>query len=42
MQPTITTKRLRLRQFALSDAAAVTRYAGDREVAATTARIPHP
>jgi RimJ/RimL family protein N-acetyltransferase len=42
MQPTLSTARLRLRPFVVADAAAVTRYAGAREVAATTAHIPHP
>ena len=42
MQPTLSTARLRLRPFVLADAAAVTRYAGARDVAATTAHIPHP
>jgi RimJ/RimL family protein N-acetyltransferase len=42
MQPTLTTARLRLRPFMGNDAAAVTHYAGARDVAATTANIPHP
>jgi RimJ/RimL family protein N-acetyltransferase len=41
-QPTLTTERLVLRPLRLEDAAEVQRLAGDREVAATTLRIPHP
>lgn len=40
--PTLPTARLLLRPFALADAPEVRRLAGDREVAATTLRIPHP
>jgi cyanase len=41
-QPRLTTARLVLRPFTLSDAADVQRLAGDRSVADTTLRIPHP
>jgi RimJ/RimL family protein N-acetyltransferase len=40
--PTLTTARLVLRRFLLSDATTVQRLAGDREVADTTLAIPHP
>lgn len=40
--PTLTTARLVLRPFAASDAAAVHAHLQDREVASTTAMIPHP
>lgn len=41
-QPTINTARLLLRPYTLADAPAVHRIVSDREVAATTLRIPHP
>lgn len=40
--PTLTTARLVLRPFAPSDAPQVQCLAGDREVASTTSRVPHP
>lgn len=40
--PTLETERLRLRPFAMSDAAAVHAYVSEWEVASTTAAIPHP
>ncbi len=40
--PTLTTSRLVLRPFLLSDAATVQRLAGERAVADTTLTIPHP
>lgn len=40
--PLIETPRLLLRAYAGTDAAAVQRLAGAREVADTTARLPHP
>lgn len=40
--PTLTSRRLLLRQMEMSDALEVQRLAGDRAVAATTSLIPHP
>lgn len=40
--PRLTTSRLVLRQFALTDVADIKLYAGDKSVAATTLNIPHP
>lgn len=40
--PTLTTDRLVLRPFTPDDAPAVHAHLADHEVAATTARIPHP
>lgn len=42
MPPTLHTERLHLDPFTLGDAEAVHLYAGDPEVARTTANIPHP
>jgi len=41
-QPTLRTARLALRPFELTDAAAVQRLAGEREIADTTLTVPHP
>jgi RimJ/RimL family protein N-acetyltransferase len=40
--PLLTTPKLTMRPFVLDDAEAVQRLAGDRNVALTTASIPHP
>ena len=42
MQPSLTTDRLRLRPYEMSDAPEIRRLAGDRRVAQPTAAIPHP
>jgi ribosomal-protein-alanine N-acetyltransferase len=41
-QPVLTTARLRLRAFHLSDADAVTALASDRDIALNTLNVPHP
>lgn len=41
-QPTLITKRLRLRPFHMRDASCVKSLAGSREIADTTLTIPHP
>jgi len=41
-RPTLRTKRLVLRPYVMADAPAVQRFAGAREIAATTETIPHP
>jgi ribosomal-protein-alanine N-acetyltransferase len=41
-QPSLQTARLLLRPFCLQDVEDLVRLAGDRHVAATTLRIPHP
>jgi [ribosomal protein S5]-alanine N-acetyltransferase len=42
VQPTLRTKRLRLRPFDMSDALVVQLLAGDKDVAHNTRLIPHP
>ena len=42
VRPTLTTQRLVLRPYREEDAADVLRVAGDRAIADTTMRIPHP
>ncbi|QDT50466.1 Putative ribosomal N-acetyltransferase YdaF [Symmachiella dynata] len=41
-QPTLLTKRLTLRPYQLTDAPGMQQLAGERAIAATTLRIPHP
>jgi len=40
--PTLTTQRLKLRAFQMDDAPRVQEHVGEREIAKTTANIPHP
>lgn len=42
LQPTLLTKRLRLRPFNRADASTVRLLAGERAIAATTINVPHP
>lgn len=42
MQPTLTTKRLRLRPLQDADVSAIAHLAGDWAIASMTARIPYP
>jgi [ribosomal protein S5]-alanine N-acetyltransferase len=41
-QPILTTERLILRPFEMNDTPTVKHLTGDRAVAGTTERIPHP
>ena len=41
-RPTLKTKRLTLRPFAIEDASIVRKHAGEKDIAASTLNIPHP